>query len=145
MDNLELAKQLLNNLFLINKCGLKKKFIDNMQGEALTMLYMFRHKKIVLPSEISNDMNISSARVAAMLNSLDNKELVTREIDTSDRRRIIVKLTEKGKEIAERNSQEIENHAAKILELLGEHDAKELVRITEKLVKLSTEIEENKC
>jgi DNA-binding MarR family transcriptional regulator len=143
MNNLDLAKQFLNSLFLIKKHGFRKKITENMQGEILAILYIFEHKDIVLPSEMSNEMNISSARVAAMLNSLENKELVTRQIDKTDRRKILVSLTEKGQELAKKHSQQVENHAAQMLELLGEHDAMELVRITEKLVRLSLKIKES--
>jgi DNA-binding MarR family transcriptional regulator len=144
MNYLGLARQFLNSLFQLKKHGHRKKISENMQGEALAMLYVLEQKDIVLPSEMSNEMNISSARVAAMLNSLESKELITRQIDKTDRRKILVSLTQKGIELALKHRQQVENHTAQILELLGEHDASELIRITEKLVKLSSKIKENK-
>ncbi|GAA4653265.1 transcriptional regulator [Anaerocolumna aminovalerica] len=140
MDYMELAKQFLHNSYQFRKRGHQKKIDETMQGEAFAILYILRQGDIVLPSEISNEMNISSARVAAMLNSLENKGLVTRQIDKSDRRKILVELTQEGKELAEKHNQMVVNNTARMLELLGEHDAKELVRIMGKLAMLAPKI-----
>jgi len=140
MDYEELAKQFLHNSFQFRKRGHQKKIDETMQGEAFAILYILRQGDIVLPSEISNEMNISSARVAAMLNSLENKGLVTRQMDKSDRRKILVELTQEGKEMAEKHNQMVVNNTARMLELLGEHDAKELLRIIGKLAKLAPKI-----
>lgn len=143
MDYLDLARQFLNIMFQLKKHNHRKKITENMRGEALAILYILDQKNIVLPSEMSSEMNISSARVAAMLNSLEDKGFVTREIDKTDRRKILVNLTEKGRQVAEKHSQQLESHTAKMLELLGENDAKELVRIVEKLAKLSPKVRED--
>ncbi len=74
-------------------------------------------------------MNISSARVAAALNSLEEKELITRRINVDDRRKIIVELTPKGVEYLEERQREHFERIKSILVQLGEKDAKELVRI----------------
>ncbi len=140
MDYMELAKQFLHNSYQLRKRGHHKKIDETMQGEAFAILYILRQGDIVLPSDISNEMNISSARVAAMLNSLENKGLITRQIDKSDRRKILVELTQEGKELAEKHDQMVVNNTARMLELLGEHDAKEMVRIMGKLAKLAPKI-----
>lgn len=144
MDYLDLAKQFLNSLFQFKKHGHRKEISENMQGEPLAILFLLERKNITLPSEMSSEMNISSARVAAMLNSLENKELITRQIDTTDRRKIQVSLTDKGKRLAEEHGKKAEDRVAKMLKLLGEHDATELVRITEKLVTLTSKVKEDK-
>lgn len=144
MDYLDLSRQFLHTMFKLKKHGHPKKITEKMQGEALAILYLLEHKNIVLPGEMSNEMNISSARVAAMLNSLENKGLITREMDKRDRRKILVSLTQKGKDLAVKHRQKVENHTAKMLELLGEHDALELVRITEKLTTLLSKVKGDK-
>jgi DNA-binding MarR family transcriptional regulator len=78
-------------------------------------------------------MGITSARIAAALNALEEKGFITRNIDSEDRRRIIVKPTLKGREYAfEQRKKHIE-HAKNILSMLGEDDAKEYVRILGRL------------
>ncbi len=138
MDYIDLATQFLENLFKLKRHGHQKKFNECMQGEAMAILYILRRKNIVMPSDISNDMKISSARVAAMLNSLESKGYITRQMDKSDRRKILVDLTQEGKELAEKHSKAIAVHTAHMLETLGEHDALELVRIVKKLANINS-------
>lgn len=140
MDYIELAKQFLNHSYQFKNRGHQKKIDETMQGETFVLLYILRQGDIVLPSEISNEMNISSARVAAILNNLENKGLITRRIDKSDRRKILVDLTQEGIESAEKHNQMVLNMTARMLELLGEHDAKELVRIMGRLAELAPKI-----
>jgi DNA-binding MarR family transcriptional regulator len=83
----------------------------------------------VLPGEIGVMMGISSARVSAALTALENKGLITRKMDSDDRRKIIVDLTEAGLERARKHRKTALDSATRILETLGERDAKEFVRI----------------
>lgn len=143
MDYGELAKQFLHNSYQYRSRAHQKRFDDNMHGEAFAMSYIFRQGGTVLPSDISNEMNISSARVAVMLNNLESKGFLTRQIDNSDRRRILVELTQDGIEFAKKHNKTVINYIVRILKLLGEHDAKELVRIIGRLAKLWPEIRNN--
>ena len=140
MDYDELAKQFLHNSYQYRSRGHHKRFDVNMHGETFAMSYIFRQGGTVLPSDISSEMNISSARVAVILNSLESKGLITRQIDISDRRRILVELTQDGQEFADVHNKAVVNYTVRILKSLGEHDAKELVRIIGRLAELGSEM-----
>ena len=143
MDYAELAEQLLQKSHQYRKGNHQKKIDGIMQGEAFVVIYITQKGRSVLPSEISTEMDISSARIAAALNSLEKKGLVTRQIDTSDRRKILVDLTPAGKEMAEKHKQMALKATTRMLELLGEHDAKEFVRIIGRLGELTHEMKEH--
>lgn len=136
MDYNKLAEEFMHKMFMLNKAKPKKDLNDSMQGEAFVLQYVFMHEGSVLPSELSNVMGISTARIAVTLNGLEQKGLVTRTIDASDRRRILVDITATGKEQAAARQKHMLEHAAKFLSLLGEEDAKEYVRITGKLAEM---------
>lgn len=136
MDYTELAKQFLYYLGQFQSHGHQRRIDETLRGEIFVLLYIFKKGDNVLPGDISNKMNISSARVAAILNNLENKGFISRQIDKSDRRRILVHLTPEGIELAEKRNKMTVNTAARTLELLGEQDAKELVRIMGRLAKL---------
>ncbi len=140
MDYTELAKRFLRYSYQFRNCGHQKNINETMRGETFTLIYIFKKGDHVLPGEISNEMSISSARVAAILNNLENKGLIVREIDKSDRRRILVRLTQRGAALAKEHNQRIVNITIRTLELLGERDAKELVRITGRLAGLMNRI-----
>ena len=134
IDYTELADRLFRSTLTLFKLKSQKHFNEVFHGETPALLCIANHEGDVLPSVIRQEMAVSSARVAATLNSLESKGLITRQIDTSDRRKILVRLTEDGKDIVEQRQQFIINEMAETLALLGEHDAKEHVRIINKLV-----------
>lgn len=135
MDYEKLASEFMQELHLLKKVRPHHQLNEAMHGEAFVIQYLSRRNSSVLPSEISQTMGISTARIAATLNSLEKKGLITRQIDLSDRRRILVDITPAGKELAKERHEEILERMTKLLASLGEDDAKEFVRITRKLVK----------
>ena len=139
-DYRELAEQFLNNLFRFRSHQQQKIVDGTMQGEPFALLYILKSGRIVLPSEISQKMNISTARVAAMLNNLENKGYITRTTDSGDRRRTLVDLTPAGIALAEGLEQQNIDLTARMLALLGGHDAVELVRIMGRLPDLLAEV-----
>lgn len=63
----------------------------------------------IYPSDLSDKLNLSRSYITAVLNSLEKKNFIMRTLDTSDRRRILVRITDKGRHI-------FDNMAAKELE-----------------------------
>jgi Transcriptional regulators len=138
MDYNELAAELMQKMYVLRQAQPQKQIDESMQGEHFVLHLLSFHQRSVLPSEISNRMGISSARIAAALNSLERKGLVTRQIDISDRRRILVDLTPEGKALADKQHQKAMETLTNTLRQLGEHDAAEYVRITGKLAELAS-------
>ena len=109
---------------------------EAMHGEAFVLRYIMLQEGDVLPGEIGGEMGVSSARIATALNSLESKGLITRQIDLNDRRRILVRITPEGRAFAEEQEQAVVEGTAKMLALLGEHDAKEHVRIMGRMAEI---------
>ena len=139
MDYTTLAHEFMKNMGQLHNRNGQKQLNDSMHGESFVLGYISRHGGNVIPSEISKEMGISSARIAATLNSLESKCLITRMIDVSDRRRILVEITSSGKEQVEKHYQEIIKFTTNMLRYLGEHDAKEYVRIMGRLAERNHE------
>lgn len=53
----------------------------------------------IYPSDLSDKLNLSRSYITAVLNSLEKKNFIMRTLDTSDRRRILVRITDKGRHI----------------------------------------------
>lgn len=138
MDYNELATELMQKMYALRQAQSQKQIDESMQGEHFVLHLISFHKRSVLPSEISNTMGISSARIAAALNSLERKGLITRQIDISDRRQILVDLTPEGKAMADEQHQKAMEILRNTLRQLGENDAKEYVRITGRLAELAS-------
>ena len=102
------------------------------RGEMATLKYLAA-VPCAAPGEISAAQEITTARVANILAGLEKKELIGRVQDTGDRRKVIVTITEKGRREVERKRQEALDGLSRVLERMGESDASEFIRLTEKL------------
>jgi len=133
MDYTELSHQCLEAIYRFYKVESQQQFNQAMHGETFALQFIAKHHDFVVPKDIENEMDISSARVTTILNGLENKGLVTRQIDTVDRRRTILKLTSKGEEVVAKNTAHLLASVTEMLEYLGEEDAKHYVRLMDKL------------
>lgn len=137
MDYNKLAAELLEKGQAMHKAGHIKGVNFNMDGEVFVLCFINEHcRDTILPKAISDAMGVSSARVAVILNDLENKELITREIDKNDRRNIVVKLTMSGRDAAEKHKRKFVQKITVLLKMMGEHDAREYVRIMGKLAEV---------
>lgn len=139
MDYTRLAYEFMETMNQYKKRDMHKQINESMHGEIFTLYYIYKHKGNAIPSDISNEIGISTARVAATLNSLENKKMVTRKIDPSDRRRILVEMTPAGKKEIEEHINRITDSTINMLCYLGEDDAKAYVRIMKRLAERSPE------
>lgn len=128
-----LAVELMETMHKIRKRKAQKQLNDSMQGENFVLFYISQHEGNVVPSDISNEMGISSARIAATLNSLEKKGQIVRRIDTQDRRRILIDLTPAGREQGQKQLQMVMTTTTNMLRYLGEEDAKDFIRIMQRL------------
>ena len=142
MEYSELAVVLLEQMQSLHRLKPYRSIIESMQGEPSVLEYIARHEGYVLPGEIAHEMNISSARVAAILNKLENKRFITRQVDTNNRRHRLVRITQDGKNLDEKHNQNLMGDAAKLIGFLGEHDAKEYIRITKRLAEIPSDYDD---
>lgn len=91
----------------------------------------------VCPSELADSLGYSRARVTRVIDALERRGEVRRTQDPSDRRRVIVTVSEATRSAMRGSCDGDVRVAAGALERLGEHDARELVRIFERLRELA--------
>lgn len=139
MDYEDLAQKLLQSVMAMHQSRPHKKMYEAMQGEMVVLNLLHMEGDEMLPGMIGKKMKVSSARVATVLNSLEKKGFITRSTSPSDRRKTPVALTEKGKDFAKEHRAVMTQNTANVLSLLGEEDAREYVRISQKLAAISAE------
>ena len=111
-------------------------------GETPVLQYLSSADGDVIPSEIAQKLGFSRARMSHILDSLETKGYVTRRPDSSDRRRVLVSVTESGRDYAAKKNAESVAMLSNQLSSLGEHDAKELVRILNKAYSLTYDVDD---
>ena len=131
----ELAKNFLLMQTKKSKQRLKVNdlFRDFSMGEAGIIAYLTFIKNGISAGELSEALQVSTARIASILNALENKNSIKRIIDKNDKRRVIVYVEEQiKKETVERWNLAIQE-LAKVFETMGEKDTKELLRLLDKM------------
>jgi DNA-binding MarR family transcriptional regulator len=133
MDYSLMAKEMLKKMAIVIRSNSHKKFGEFVEGEMFVLNHLTYKSEKVLPSELATVMNTSTSRIAAILNSLERKGWIIREIDETDRRRILVSLTSAGKQFVHEKHQAIKDMTENVLRRLGEEDTQELLRLLDRL------------
>lgn len=138
MDYEEAARKLI-----VYSRSLAKGSLNTVQGlsvgEAPVLHYLStkRDREGVSPSDLASQLGYTRARMTRILDSLEAKGFVVREQDTGDRRRVIVYVTDAGRESScERNAEGV-SAVQTLMHDLGERDTQELIRILQKGYKIT--------
>jgi MarR family transcriptional regulator, organic hydroperoxide resistance regulator len=140
MDYSLMANELLKKMTVIIRSSQHKKFGEFVEGEMFVLKHLTFVNEKALPSELASAMHISTSRIAAILNSLERKGWITREIDETDRRRILVALTVTGKQFLMEKHQLIHKTMESVLLKLGESDTYEAFRILDRVIDIYKEM-----
>ena len=108
-----------------------------IQGELCILSYLKHHDGSALPGELAQVLGVSTARISRTLNNIEKKGYIIREMDSTDRRKVIVSITENGIRYFEKVHAKVHDNRTKLLEDLGETDSKELLRILNRIVEIS--------
>lgn len=138
MDSRAMADELLNLILKYETLPFQKKLENMARGELLLLSYLNKSSEGMLPSELSHLIHVSTARVTAIVNSLEKKGMVVRELSSCDRREVNLFITKQGEDCLNSRFNEIENELTEILEFLGKKDALDYLRITRRLLEFSS-------
>ncbi len=106
------------------------------KGELFVLQFLSMRKNAVIPSELSIALNASTARISALLGNLEKKGQIVRDIDKSNRRNILVTITEEGRKRAETEMKEIQSLMTRVFIDMGEEDTSEFIRLTSQFFEL---------
>ncbi|MFT4005614.1 MAG: transcriptional regulator [Lacrimispora sp.] len=131
MNSLSSIEELVGSLGeLMSRGKVMDEFNRSGKGEVFILKYLYAKEASASPSELSEALNSSTARISAALRTLERKGQIHREIDTTNRRFILVTITEEGRERIRTNMHRMQNHLVKVLTEMGEEDAREFVRLS---------------
>ena len=102
--------------------------------EGLLHYLAYKHDG-VYSGVLKDQLGVGSGRMADILRRLEEKELIVRSEDTEDSRRVVVHITELGRERAVSMNQRVLAWYERLHEYLGEEDSRELIRLLKKLSK----------
>ena len=139
MDYEKLADEIINMRGSRQHVSFDRKLSDVAKGEMFVLNYLKNHGNKAHPKELSDEMIVSTARTAVILNHLENDGLIERVHDDTDNRQIFVCLSLKGIEVIQEHYNNVIRYMVKIFEKIGEKDAREYVRIQKEIMKAISE------
>lgn len=84
------------------KARLKQQGIAYPFEQLIILKVITNHNNSLVQQEIAEMMGKDKSVIQRMVNALENENFICRVVDTNDRRRNILKLTENGRELMER-------------------------------------------
>lgn len=86
--------------------------------------------------KIQQKLHISKPAISYILNTLEKKNYITREIDPKDRRKVSISATPEGRAAAEQSMKKYDEIWGEILERFGEDNMKNLIELIQSLDEL---------
>jgi len=117
-----------------------RKDMTRSEYELLGMLVMRLEgdQKAISIGEISNVLQITPAGVTHFINPLEEKGLIERLKDPSDRRVVLIGITEKGSGVAEDLMADVQETLIGLIDFLGEEDSRKLIDLMNKVIEYSS-------
>lgn len=103
-NNLLLEKQLCFRLYTLNKlmCRLYAPVLKSLgltYPQYLVMLVLWQNRSGIAVKDLGGKLDLDSGTLSPLLKRIESQELITRIRQTTDERVVIIKLTEKGREL----------------------------------------------
>lgn len=127
------------NLISNNNYAMFEKLMKVSRGEIFILKILYKSNGSVSPTYLSDIMNTSKGRISAILNSLEKKGEIERQIDKDNRRNILVSITEIGKEHILNELSTAYQIMAQTIEHMGEKEAKEFIRLLTQFLSILNE------
>ena len=141
MDSTEYAEQYLELLIKSKKHVLESLLQKSISGENYVIEYLLEHPGPIYPSELSEKMETSTARIAAIIKHLYKSSMISRESDEYDARKHPVELSEAGLKFAAEIHKKRLELVSKVFEAIGEQETASFIKITNHMIQVCREME----
>lgn len=124
----------------------RKKYIGELssnisQGESGVLLYLLNVNSNVSQSELSEKLGVTMPRIVAVINTLQKKELIEKNVDSTDKRKSIISITNKGKDNIIKKRKDAIKFIENVIKELDEQEIEQYIAISKKIERISNKIE----
>lgn len=137
------AEKLMKYMILGEERGrmVQKRIAELSHGRLEVLRFLAEQTGAVGAGEISRALKLSTARVTAILNSLERQGYISRLWSREDRRRVEITITDKGRQFVKRQQEAYIADCEDMLKRLGQEDARTYIRIMKRLSELLSDAE----
>ena len=112
-----------------------------LRGEDSVLYRLDRRGGLANASQLADDAQLTSGRIANILRSLESKNYIERSQDSSDHRRVAVSITPAGRRHVAGMRERLLGYSNRLLEVLGPQDFAELCHATVRVCELASRVE----
>jgi len=106
---------------------------DLSPATGLVLSILAESEMPVSPNDIAGRLIISRASVTSLLDSLEKRGFVKRQPHLSDRRMLLIELTDSGRQVANRFRPVVHQHQKVWLNVLNEKEQEQLIEMLQRL------------
>lgn len=126
----KIIKDLTKTLSKVYETEALSAFSEFFTGELHALQYLSKNiERDVYPSDLSEALHVTRARIASILASLRKKGFIGMELDEKDRRRMRVSMSASGTEYLNKKQEGVRVYLVQWLERLGEENTLEFIRL----------------
>ena len=129
----EEAEEILNKMHSCRPKSFFVKMDESKKGMGFVLIYLNESDHEVLAGELAKASNVSTARIAALLRTMEKNGLVERYHSASDARHTIVKITQEGIRQAEQLREQVLAKIELLLERVGREKLEEFIRLSNEI------------
>lgn len=107
----------------------------NLSWTAFSILYDIWIWEAVETRKLAASEGVTVATISSIANTLEKKELCKREVDPKDRRLVLLRITEKGREVIEELYPQFNKNESRIVQGFSEEEQKMLTSMLRRLIK----------
>lgn len=135
MENMEQAEQFMKMLWAFNRMRSERDIPQPDKGCMAVMSSLYVHNEMYA-HQLAKELSLSRARLSSIVKTLKMKKLITCRLLLTDKRKILIKMTEEGKRLVDETYQRIIRKVSKIFEKLGIEKTKISLEILSDILKI---------
>lgn len=140
--NGKLKDSLVRSIFRFKKVGFQFPPGSNLRMGELFVMRRIAENALnsddnVYTADIQNGLHVTRPAISQMLNSLEDKGYICREIDERDRRRLIITLTSRGESILKAMKEYADRVIAETILRFGKDNTTQLISLLNRFADIS--------
>ena len=135
MSKREDARKFLQKMRLCRPKPFYSKLDEGQRGIGFVLEYLREAKVEVIAGDLARELNVSTARIAALLRKMEKNGLIQRHAAQADARQTVVEITQAGMEYSDKIMEQLLEKTELLIEKVGKDDLDEFVRISRKIKK----------
>lgn len=148
MEEEDVVREFLDTMVSVRKTSKVPHFFNELSYSEVAVFRAMHFlsgepvpKKLIKTSDISARLKISKPALSQVINKLEDKELVERVVQKSDRRSAYIRFTNKGLGIFERQNIQMCAAIRLVVEKMGYEDTLAFISLMKKFQKVVSEID----